>query len=515
MVQPAIDQPPSPQIDDLGDRNFFIPGRMRYPTPLRVLPPCHVPSGMDASPNEPAAKPIRVRKPRQRLSLEHELGEVDDGMAAMLQMVSGTAVAMAVDAVAGSNSADTDSVSGTPGDVLVEIGDDGCATVLVDVDVTDAEAGTKKTVTVTVAREEEGGLPITVVTDIVDSQTEATLGSATEVGEEPVAQTTVDSEPKAPETTAVVLPDDEGLDEEGQARQRASGRPGLAAPGPPKLLPTSIASSTDLPPQVTRDPRDRGVPTLDGIQDTTTNNNGDVESQRNDSYQLDGPGRGKRVEFFSRHLYAQDLLYGLVRATYVTRTLLVLMLFAQIPITLAVFITWALVPKLPPKTAHSSHNNSDTFGLEFVFLIISLIGYMLVLIGRATPRLKEGTLDGVRGYSRLLRRGGRLEKDLGVGFRADVLVEAAIAAAFLIVLVMKAVVLNPERGPAAGTCLRPGLVAPVGETSLLGAHSVGEGAVVASAAATSTAAIDLAEWAWGSLTCKRLVATVALLTWEV
>ncbi|KAH0542997.1 hypothetical protein GP486_008603, partial [Trichoglossum hirsutum] len=364
---------------------------------------------------------------------------------------------------------------------------------------------------------------------------------------EPAVRTTADSGAEAFGTTAVALPDGERSDEEDRTRQIVSGRRGPAAPG----LLTSIASSTDLPPRATRNPRDGRRRTLDGAQDTT--DGGDVEMQRNDrrgteSYQLGGPSKGKRARFFLRYPYAQDLLHGLVRATYVVRTLMVFTLFIQIPITLAVIIIWALIPRLPlPNTAatnngRSSSNNSnsssgsiDSFGLEFVFLMVSLIGYVLVLVGRAAPRIKEGTLEGVRGYSRLLRRGGRLEKDLGMGFIADIVVEAVVASAFMVVLVMKAVVLDAETGAAgtgagagagggsSGTCLKGRLVPPGTETQFLSGgedgYAASEGAAVATAAAAvaaaSTMAEELARWAWGSSNCRRLVAVVSLLAWEV
>ncbi|KAH0537530.1 hypothetical protein GP486_008824, partial [Trichoglossum hirsutum] len=108
---------------------------------------------MDPSPVVSAMKSAQAGNPqvgttRQKLLLEHEPGEMDHGMEAMLQVVSGAAVAMAVEAIASGTSTDVGSVSGAPGGVSVEIDADGRAAVFVDVDVTNAEAGIKRTVTV-------------------------------------------------------------------------------------------------------------------------------------------------------------------------------------------------------------------------------------------------------------------------------------------------------------------------------------------------------------------------------
>ncbi|KAI9775146.1 MAG: hypothetical protein M1839_001397 [Geoglossum umbratile] len=402
MVQPANDRSPP----DYLDKNFFIPGRLRYPTPLRPLspsgatPPLPPPLTLASSLTTPPATPPKKH------SLSHPSGEVTPAMASMLQAVSGAAVTMALDTVAKQNAGvDIGKMSGTPGAVAVEVDGDGRAAVFVDVVLDEGTRG-KKDVLVVVKR--EGGA----------------LGKEAvgEGNEEDVVEVLEEAEEGAPEVSDVLLSDEEG---EGEC---SSGSPGPTGSG------TSHAQSTtaDVLSQSSRATCSGTVCNLDGAQDAMAHDR-DIEAQRNTR----SSGRNSKST-----PPKSGPSPSVLNITYTLRVIQTLTLLLQIPFTLSIFALWALIPRPP-----LPHN---TFGIEFVFLAAGFIGFMLLLIGREIPRFKRGVLCGVEGYKDVLRgKDGKRR-----GFWWDAGGEALVVGCFGVVLGLKVAVMG---GRGEGGCLK-GLV---------------------------------------------------------
>ncbi|KAH0538313.1 hypothetical protein FGG08_005087 [Glutinoglossum americanum] len=460
MVQPADDQPPSPLTDDLPDKNFFIPGRMRYPTPLRPLDPCRAAT----------AKPTGDEE--LQVPFEAAVAAAEAGNTAVGDALNANGTPRSQRIRGGHTSSPFFPLhSGSHGPLRaclrVRDGDDHAGQDGRVAAFGDPSCGS-------------GPAPAAAGELVMQIPPSSVLGTMI-AGLFPRIES-----PGAEEVLRM------------QRRSTAvdgSPDPALVAGPSPFSLRVSPTPTGGVHVKLYNGGGGGGIPAVfDGAQDaitwttgTTGDHERDVEAQRGGGDGEGGEGgenprrvgnvlrksRGGGEEKKNKTLTAADAAAAsfntqvFVRAAFFyRRTLVFILLFVQPIFTIAICILWALLP--PPSATPTAPN---TFALELVLLAAVHLAHAVLVIGRAVPTFKEATLEGMSGYRALVRRRGRVRPGDGGarwGFWGDFVLELCVAALWGAMAGLKGRVMYVE-----GVCARASSGEKLLEVWMLGGANCG------------------------------------------